>query len=258
AFKGHGQNHFEHDHDGWQHGGDRMPDWARELRHEMNEWRRDMERDMQSLRQRMGGGDFGGGRWSVRTPQSAPQAPRMLRLRSGAAPRTWVGHFSLDEGGRYRTFDVDELQRHFTGQHGHFSDPHGEGRAERHEVHVGPDGQRVERRFRGVRNGDGWDWTPMDGGAHAEIEVEIDRAVERALRVRPEVRRNGQEIEVEVHVEHEHEHEHEHDGHEQHGHGQQDHGGVDGEIEALKRRLDELEAQRAELRERLKELKKRR
>lgn len=250
AFKGQGRNFFEldaHDlHGGFfegrvenhfEHGHGAMPDWARELRQEMNEWRREMERDMQSLRREFGNR----GNWDVRTPAT----PRRIRLQGGGAQPDWVGGYAPNGGGSHRYQEVEELQRYLSGMHG-------EGHAERHEVHVDGDGRRVERRFRGVRNGDGWDWTPMDGGADAQIEVEIDRAVERALRVRPEIRRNGQEIEVEVHVEH--------DGAETggaggHNHWEQD---VDGEIEALKRRLDELEAQRSELRERLKELKKRR
>lgn len=263
AFKGQVRNHFEHDRDGWQHGGDSMPDWARELRQEMNEWRRDMERDMQSLRQRVGdgnfgrpsdggnfGGHFGGGRWSVRAPQGGPETQRRPRLRSGAAPRTWVGHFSPDGGGGFRSLDLDQLHRSFLDQHGHFSDQHGEGHAERREVHVDSDGRRSERRFRGVRNGDGWEWTPLDGGGPSDLKIEVDRMLGR----NPEFFGRDAEIEVEVHVEREVGRD---APRELHSHGDSD-SDVDAEIEALKRRLDELEAQRSQLRERLKELKQRR
>ena len=248
AFKGQGRNFYEHDahdlHDGFfegrvenhfEHGHGAMPDWARELRHEMNEWRRDMERDMQSLRREFGSQ----GSWNMRTPAT----PRRVRLRGGS-PGVWTGTFSPEGGGIQRLLEVEELHRHLP-------DGHGDGHAERHEIHVDGDGRRVERRFRGVRNGDGWDWTPMDGGSDAEIEVEveIDRAVERALRQPRNVRRDAEEVEVLFELEVGRDAPRGHD---------RESDNVDSEIEALKRRLDELEAQRSELRERLKELKKRR
>lgn len=221
-----------------------MPEWAREMRREMDEWRRQMERDMQSLRQRLEGPQG----WSARPP--APDVPRMFRLRTEPGPQTRIERVLPDRDGTNRYLEIEELRgRSFNGGGApRFFRGEGSERAERREVHVDADGRRTERRFRGVRNGDGWDWTPLEGDGR-DLGVDIDRAVDHALRLHPEVRRNGQEIEVEVHVEHEAGHGHDHGG---------DGGGPGDEIEALKRRLDELEAQRAELREQLKQLKQRR